>query len=36
MEINKGVFGLYNYEDTALEVKDEEKFSKKIWKAIGQ
>lgn len=37
MEINKGVFGLYNYDDTALEVKEEEeKFSKKIWKAIGQ
>lgn len=36
MEINKGVFGLYSYEDTALEVKSEEKFSKKIWKAIGQ
>lgn len=36
MEINKGVFGLYNYEETALEVKSEEKFSKKIWKAIGQ
>lgn len=36
MEINKGVFGLYNYEDTVLEVKDQEKFSKKIWKAIGQ
>lgn len=36
MEINKGVFGLYNYDDTALEVKEGEKFSKKIWKAIGQ
>ena len=36
MEINKGVFGLYSYEDTALEVESEEKFSKKIWKAIGQ
>lgn len=36
MKINKGVFGLYNYDDTALEVKEEEKFSKKIWKAIGQ
>ena len=36
MEINKGVFGLYSYEETALEVKSEEKFSKKIWKAISQ
>ena len=24
MEINKGVFGLYSYKKTALEVKDEE------------
>lgn len=34
--INRGIFGLYSYKNTALEVKGEDKFSKKMWKAVGQ
>lgn len=34
--INRGIFGLYSYEDTALEIEGEEKYSKKILKALGQ
>lgn len=34
--INRGIFGLYSYEDTALEIEGEEKYSKKILKALSQ
>lgn len=34
--INKGFFGLYSFEDTALEVKNDDKYSKKILKSVGQ
>lgn len=34
--INKGLFGLYNYEGTKLEVKDEDSLAKGCLKGLAQ